>query len=365
MGEEDKVARLMLRLDSLPQENAAILRRFVAELRAEGHSAANIRKYLEFLIRLGSEIDFVSAQKDDIIRVVGSIEASNKASWTKSKEKAMLKKFFRWLRRCEDGYPPEVAWIRTTLPRNKKKLPEDLLSESDVEALISAAMEIRTKALVATLYDSGCRASELLGMRIRDVSADDYSAIIVLRGKTGARRVRIVFATPYLMQWLESHPRKDDPDAPLWTLNRDASRALTYDGLRALLKYLAKKAGLKKRITPHLFRHSRATHLATVLTEAQMKEYFGWTPGSDMPAVYVHLSGRDVDDALLRFYKLKQEEESNNLPKRCPVCKEINPPEAETCWKCARPLDFDKLLKGYDELKKEIKEELLKELLGD
>ncbi len=62
-------------------------------------------------------------------------------------------------------------------------------------------------------------------------------------------------------------------------------------------------AGIQKRgLYLHLFRHSRATELASYLTEAQMKQYFGWVRNSDTPSVYVHMGGRDVDRALLRYY---------------------------------------------------------------
>jgi site-specific recombinase XerD len=65
---------------------------------------------------------------------------------------------------------------------------------------------------------------------------------------------------------------------------------------------LAKMAKIGKNVYPHLFRHSRATHLADKLTEAQMKIYFGWSGRSDVPSVYVHLSGRDVEEAILKLH---------------------------------------------------------------
>ena len=76
------------------------------------------------------------------------------------------------------------------------------------------------------------------------------------------------------------------------------------------LKKIAKKAKIKKRIHPHLFRHSRCTYMANYLTEAQMNLYFGWIQGSDMPSVYVHLSGRDVDDAVLKANGITAKEET-------------------------------------------------------
>jgi len=77
---------------------------------------------------------------------------------------------------------------------------------------------------------------------------------------------------------------------------------MTVERLNALLKDAARKAGINKRVHPHLLRHTRTTHLAKVLTEDQLRVYFGWIPAPEVPARYVHLSGRDVDDALARLY---------------------------------------------------------------
>ena len=49
-----------------------------------------------------------------------------------------------------------------------------------------------------------------------------------------------------------------------------------------------------------MFRHLRCTYIANYLTEAQMNIYSGWARGSDMPIVYVHLSGHDIDNAVLK-----------------------------------------------------------------
>jgi site-specific recombinase XerD len=107
---------------------------------------------------------------------------------------------------------------------------------------------------------------------------------------------------------------------------------------------LAKKAGVKKRVNPHSFRHARATHLAGMLTESQMKQYLGWTQGSKMAAVYVHLSGRDVDNKILEIHGLKKPEEEEKArqmgPKICPACEKANEFEARICCRCGRALDI-------------------------
>jgi hypothetical protein len=117
---------------------------------------------------------------------------------------------------------------------------------------------------------------------------------------------------------------------------------MNYTAIRVTLSRIAKKAGVKKKTNPHNFRHSRATYLANHLTEAQMKEFFGWVQASDMASIYVHLSGRDVDNALLKVYGIKnaeEKEESQLNPKKCPRCQEINPFSNKFCTKCGQILD--------------------------
>jgi integrase/recombinase XerD len=117
---------------------------------------------------------------------------------------------------------------------------------------------------------------------------------------------------------------------------------MDYASLRINLMRTARRAGVKKRINFHNFRHSRATYLATHLTEAQMKEFFGWVQASDMASIYVHLSGRDVDNALLKVYGIKkpeEQEESQLNPKKCPRCQEINQFTNVFCNKCGMILN--------------------------
>lgn len=109
-----------------------------------------------------------------------------------------------------------------------------------------------------------------------------------------------------------------------------------------ILKLTAQKAGIKKRIDPHLFRHSRATALASKLTEAQLKEHFGWTKDSGMATTYVHFSGRDVDHTLLKlhgFVEADNQEEEKMKVHVCTRCKENNSPISKFCTRCGTILD--------------------------
>ena len=196
--------------------------------------------------------------------------------------------------------PEEVRWIKTAF-KKKRLLPEALLTGEELKKLAEAAENPRDRALILIHYESGCRIGETLSLRIMHVAFDKHGAVLMVDGKTGPRRVRIIASAPALASWLSMHPLRNDSNAPLWvgvgTVGRN--EALLYNGARAMLRRLVKKAGLHKRIYTHLMRHSRATELANFLTEAQMKELLGWVQGSDRASTYVHLCGRDVDGALL------------------------------------------------------------------
>lgn len=140
---------------------------------------------------------------------------------------------------------------------------------------------------------------------------------------------------------------------------RNNRNMISYNKIREILSNLAKKADVKKRVNPHSFRYARATNLAQFLTEAQMKEFFGWTQASDMAALYVHLSGRDVDNAILKANgKLPKEEEERGKELRLKICSRCsfeNSPESDFCSRCGLPLDLKTALEAKEKEKEFMK----------
>jgi site-specific recombinase XerD len=312
---------------------------------SEGLGIRRVVKYLYTLATIAQWLpeEFDKVTRPDIEKLANKIERSNYAEWTKHDYRVTLKKFFRWLRRCEDGYPPEVKWIRTTMQKNRTKLPEELLTPEEIQAMIAAATTARDKALIASLYESGCRISELLNLQVRQIQEHTHGFQITVKGKKGPRRLLLIACAPYLAAWFNEHPRREDPQAPLWISGDYRAERLKYARVSTILRTVAKRASVRKAVNPHNFRHSRATHLATHLTEAQMNEYMGWVQGSDMPSTYVHLSGRDVDNALLKLNNIpisdKEDGGGNFSLRTCPRCKLNNPPANKFCSRCGMILD--------------------------
>lgn len=241
-----------------------------------------------------------------------------------------VKRFLRWVYGCETSRDPTPELLRCIkVSKHRGELPEGVLSVAEVQQTLAACESQRNRALVHVGYESGCRAGELLGLRIRDIEFDNHGGVILVRGKTGMRRIRLIESVHDLQLWLNVHPDRENPKAWLWpNMN---GKPLTTERFNGILKAAARKGGINKRVYSHLLRHSRATHLAKVLTESQLRIYFGWTKTSDIPARYVHLSGRDVDDTLLKHYGVFTENEQ----KLCPRCGAQNHPGALYCMRCS------------------------------
>lgn len=235
---------------------------------------------------------------------------------------------------------PELSNCITPKMPKTRKLPENMLTEEDIEKLLNACQTYRDKALIAFLYESGCRKGELFSIKLSNVVFDSMGAVVTIPdGKTGARRIRVVFCASYLRQYIENHPNSDSDSYLFCSTHRPYGR-ISDSGLKKQLKEIAIRAGVKKNVFPHLFRHSRATLLAKHLSEQSLKTYLGWTQGSGMASIYVHLSGQDVDPEILKMHGIVTEGTYTSGLKvgRCPRCHELNPENVQYCLKCGLPL---------------------------
>ena len=360
-----------LRKDDIGKENIRDIASFSEIKLAKGVSPGRTAKIIHCLRLLAKRLrkPFRQATKDDLIALVGNLERSDYAEHTKYDLKVMLKMFYKWLKGNDEYAPPEISWLKKSKKNLDHKLPEDLLTEDEVLRMTEAAINPRDKTLILVLYETGCRIGELLSLQMKNVNFDQYGAVLRVSGKTGDRRVRIISSAPVLASWLNAHPRAKDPEAWLWFQyknNKKTDKCLRHGTVYATLKKIAKRAGIQKKIYPHLFRHSRATALANKLTEAQMKEHFGWVQGSEMAATYVHLSGRDVDNAFLKMHGLvpaENAQEDKLKLRSCQRCKEHNSPSSKFCTKCGLPLDEKTM--AYIENQRQKSDNIMNKLMED
>jgi len=336
---EDGTRRV--RNENISQKNKKIILEFNDFNFSRGLSKARVvRNSISLRLiarRLKKDLDKFT--RKDVEKLFLILKKEGKAESSIATDKVVLKSFFKWLNNGEESEC--TKWYKCNGPSNSRKLPEELLTQEEVKKLIKFAFNKRDKALIAVLWESGARIGEIGGMQIKNASFDEFGCKILVSGKTGMRRIRLINSAPYLVEWLNSHPNSGNPEAPLWvSLEQHGGEQLTHRYIMKMLRSVAKRAKVKKPVNPHNFRHSRATFLAQHLTESLMKEYFGWVQNSRMAARYIHLSGKQVDDAILKLHGLKKDEKEEDLLKRepCPRCGHLNETNNEICEKCWLPL---------------------------
>ena len=336
-------------LDRLNPENREILKRFSDYLISQGLSPLRILRYVQIMRIISQWLDVPLKKwgREEIIKILGLIEAKDYKVGTKNEFRKAMKKFFKWL------YGED--WTNLKLLKKIKesnRIPE-VLTEEEVFKMVEVAKHPRDKALIAVWYEAGLRVAEIATLRIKDVIwmnyKDELRAKIKVKGKTGERVIPIVLSAPYLRRWLDIHPFKDDPNAVVFCSFAKVNYGgiLDYQPLLRMIKRMANDAEIRKRVYPHILRHSRATVLANYLTEAQMCEFFGWEQGSDMPRIYVHLSGRDIEKAINKVYGLEEngQEEVDFKPKKCSRCGYLNAPTDRYCGRCALILDEEERIR--------------------
>ena len=296
---------------------------------------------------------FLNPDKNDIRKIMIKL-SDGYSDWTKNTYLKMLKKFYRKTL-AKEKFEDLFDGVKIKQPK-PKVLQSDLITQSEMDKIIDNCKNSRDRAIFSTLYDSGCRIGELLLMKIKSVNFDNYGANleVPLETKTGTRTVRIIGnSIPYLTAWLDSHPDRNNPEAPLFCNLSDSirGRAMTYDDVHKALGKILKRAGITRKINPHLFRHTRASILASKpLAASVFEDQMGWIHGSKQTQTYVHLSGKQQDLAILKAYGVNVEEDtgSENLPKKCPRCSNSNPYNSTKCRICWMPLTTDEAIKQIE-----------------
>ncbi|MEM3448656.1 MAG: site-specific integrase [Nitrososphaerota archaeon] len=288
---------------------------------------------------------FLYPTDKDVERALNVLkERGTYSEWTIEGYKQTFKKFYKWM-----GNEKSVSWIKRNNKPDYKRKPDFIITQGEVDLLVSACDNARDKAIFSLLYDTGIRIGELLSLRIKDVSFDDYGMKILVSGKTGPRVVRAIGdSVGYVKAWMNVHPDGFNEDAPLfcqlWDGKKEIAHQLIYRMFRKV-KARAIKLGFpeNKRINPHKFRHNRATVLASKVRGPVLEKEMGWVPSSRMTRVYVHLSDEDADRAILEAQGIRVEKKTEPIRKAriCLYCKSPNPAIAKYCLQCGRPLDYD------------------------
>ena len=349
---EREIANMLTKIESSKTNpaNKRLLRNFVQFLHAQNKKPRTVMRYVytftKILPAVPGNKSLLRCNKEDIIKIVDKINAMPLSEITKTKCKITLKVVFKHFVGEDEFYPKEVRWIKTTSKNTNQILPSDLLTNDDIAKLLQATRNLRDRAIISLMADAPLRPHELLGLKVGSVILDGAQPFLLVGTdtKTGQRHIPLFDSVAAVSSYIESVKGLKVSD-PLFVdyeqlQQRDIIKPMNYDSMRMMLIKVNRRAGLKKRLNPYIFRHSVITRYSNSLTNAQVEKISGWKPGSSMHSIYQHLSSSDLDAALAKAKGLKVAETQNDIKaKVCSRCEFSNPAYQKYCGKCGSPLD--------------------------
>ncbi len=217
-----------------------------------------------------------------------------------------LKSFFEYL--IFEDYREHNPMEIIESPKIGRKLP-DVLSLAEIDKMIqsidlSAALGERNRAIIETLYGCGLRVSELLNLKISDLFFKE--GFIKVTGKGDKQRFVPVstITENYMLEYL-SHSRNNLPIKPeasdIVFLNRRGN-SLTRAMIFTIVTNLGKQAGIKKKISPHTFRHSFATHLLENGADLRAIQLMLGHESITTTEIYMHLDKSHLKQVMTSFH---------------------------------------------------------------
>jgi tyrosine recombinase XerC len=246
-----------------PAPTARFLRYLRAERNASEHTCRSYAFDLEQFARFLGHQRPEAVSPLDVRRFVAHLSAQGQSRRTIARRLSCLRSFFRYL--CREGTLERNPAEPVPTPRLDKRLPS-FLDERQAARLLEAPPRkkwqgLRDRAMLETLYSTGIRASELVGLNLEDV--DEIAGTTIVRGKGKKERLCPIGGTALkaIRRYLAKRPSAKRLRVPYALFVSQKGTRLTVRQVDRLIAGYVKLAGLPASISPHSLRHSFATHL--------------------------------------------------------------------------------------------------------
>jgi hypothetical protein len=294
-----------------------------------------------------------------------------------------IKYFFRWMYNCKDKELDDVPFSDWTTPNfvqiKKKKtkrispyLENELWEKDDILTIIKYESYKRNKAILSLLWDLNARPHELTLLKIKHIRLKDKygEGEIPHEAKTGTGPILLTCSFPYVRDWLNEHPFRNEPNSRL-ICNLINGAPITADNIDKVMKQLRERIIrllengeinnrkerekleflLKtKKWNPYCIRHSAITSDSDYLPEYALKKKVRWSMNSRQGTRYIkRRMGDELKTKILQRNGILQETEIRIKPiiSNCPRCEFVNAIENKYCSKCSYPIKPE----AYDEIK--------------
>lgn len=252
-------------------------------------------------------IDFLKTNKLDILKIDYSVirmfynymEKCNYSKNTISRKVSSIRNFYKYLARKE--YISFNPFTLTDGVKKDKLLPkflyynelEDLFNSCDLKNIYG----VRDRLILEVLYATGMRVGELENIKLKDIDYYDNSIKVFGKGS----KERIVYFGEYAREILDMYLKLRDDDCPYLFINKNKKR-LTARGVRYILDNLIKKTSLDTKISPHMIRHSFATHMLNEGCDLLTVQELLGHESLRATQVYTHITNDKLKDVYLKSH---------------------------------------------------------------
>jgi integrase/recombinase XerD len=257
-----------------------------------------------FLFFQKEKIPWKSAKEPDLVKFIHHMSRSGLSARSVARLISSLKSFYRFL--ILDGILKKNPAINLTSPKSWLSLPK-FLSVKEVESLLSQPEEdeargIRDRAMLELLYATGLRVSELVSLRMSDLNLGD--GFLFCRGKGGKERIVPLGGSAknainhYLAEARTGFLLRDS-DFLFLTYR---GQPFTRQGFWKVLKQYAIKAKLEDKISPHVLRHSFATHLLERGADLRSVQLMLGHSQITTTQIYTHVSRKQLRNMYEKYH---------------------------------------------------------------
>ncbi len=181
----------------------------------------------------------------------------------------------------------EKMYLDIKWPRKKKNMP-NVLSATEVKKMIDVTDNLKHKCIISLLYSAGLRRSELVNMKITDILSEQ---MLIKIYQSKGNKDRYVGLSKYMLNLLREYYKKYKPEEWLFEGHNGGQYSTT--SVLKIVKSAAIKSGINRKITPHMLRHSFATHHLESGTDLRYIQEFLGHSSSKTTEIYTHVAKTD------------------------------------------------------------------------
>ncbi len=264
-------------------KNLTIYRNLLLQKRYSDNTINMYCNYFEDFCKYFNKQDLKEITTNEINNYILNLIKSRQISISQQNQRINAIKFY-----YEKVLGREKQYYELHRPKKEHKLPK-VLSKDEVKRIFSVTKNLKHKSILMLIYSAGLRRSELLNLIPTDI--DSERMVINIHGAKG-KKDRISLLSDNLLQLLRQYYKEYRPKKYLFEGQNGGKYSST--SVANILKKAAQKAGIRKNVTPHMLRHSFATHLLEQGTDLRYIQELLGHDSSKTTEIYTHVSKKAI-----------------------------------------------------------------------